>query len=130
MTLLHICDYGSGNIHNVERALTRAGAQVLRCGSPAELAGARALVIPGVGAFGDCITALRAKGFTSLLEPGDGYVGGETFFSNLDDPPPAPLVFVDERETQQIQQATKEQTDAFKKAFSVCLESKKYMVKY
>jgi hypothetical protein len=33
-------------------------------------------------------------------------------------------------QTQQIQQATKEQTDAFKKAFSVCLESKKYMVKF
>jgi len=33
-------------------------------------------------------------------------------------------------QTQQIQQVTKEQTDAFKKAFSVCLESKKYMVKY
>ena len=35
-----------------------------------------------------------------------------------------------EAQTQQIQAATKEQTDAFKKAFSVCLEAKKYMVKY
>ena len=49
-------------------------------------------------------SALRAKGFTSLLEPGEGYVGGEAFFANLDDPAP-PLVVVDERETQQIQQS-------------------------
>lgn len=63
MTLLHICDYGSGNIHNVERALVRAGAQVQRCATGGELAGARAVVLPGVGAFGDCVAALRAKGF-------------------------------------------------------------------
>ena len=33
-------------------------------------------------------------------------------------------------QTQQIQAATQQQLDAFKKAFSVCLESKKYMVKF
>ncbi len=63
MTLLHICDYGSGNIHNVERALARAGAEVRRCAHGGELAGAKAVVIPGVGAFGDCVDALRSKGF-------------------------------------------------------------------
>lgn len=35
-----------------------------------------------------------------------------------------------EAQTQQVQQATAQQMDAFKKAFSVCLEAKKYMVKY
>ncbi len=68
MTLLHICDYGSGNIHNVERALVRAGAQVLRCESAQDMVGARAVVIPGVGAFGDCIAALRAKGFEEPIK--------------------------------------------------------------
>lgn len=67
MTLLHLCDYGSGNIHNVERALVRAGAQLRRCESGAELEGARAVVIPGVGAFGDCMAALRAKGFEAPI---------------------------------------------------------------
>src|SRR5262245_22557763 len=33
-------------------------------------------------------------------------------------------------QTQQVQAATAQQMDAFKKAFSVCLEAKKYMVKY
>jgi imidazole glycerol-phosphate synthase subunit HisH len=68
MTLLHICDYGSGNIHNVERALVRAGARVKRCDTGDELMGAQAVVIPGVGAFGDCINALRAKGFEDPIK--------------------------------------------------------------
>jgi hypothetical protein len=35
-----------------------------------------------------------------------------------------------EQQSQQAQQATAEQIDNFKKAFSVCLEAKKYMVKF
>ena len=35
-----------------------------------------------------------------------------------------------EQQSQQAQQATAEQIENFKKAFSVCLEAKKYMVKY
>jgi imidazole glycerol-phosphate synthase subunit HisH len=68
MTLLHLCDYGAGNIHNVERGLLRAGAQVQRCTDGSQLAGAQVVVIPGVGAFGDCIDALRAKGFEAPLK--------------------------------------------------------------
>jgi glutamine amidotransferase len=63
MTTLHLCDYGSGNVYNVERALGRAGAVVVRCTRPEELRDAAAVVIPGVGAFGDCIAALRERGF-------------------------------------------------------------------
>ena len=79
MTLLHTCDYGFGNIHNVERALIRAGAEVRRCVSPDELDGAKGVVIPGVGAFGDCISALRARGFErpikELAESGTWILG-------------------------------------------------------
>jgi hypothetical protein len=35
-----------------------------------------------------------------------------------------------EQQSQAVQQASQEQIDAFKKAFSVCLEAKKYMVKF
>lgn len=68
MTMLHICDYGSGNIHNVERALVRVGAEVRRCTSAEELDGARAIVIPGVGASGDCISALRERGLEDPIK--------------------------------------------------------------
>ena len=68
MTMLHLCDYGSGNIHNVERALVRSGAEVRRCTSAEDLVDARVLVIPGVGAFGDCMSALRARGFEDPIK--------------------------------------------------------------
>lgn len=68
MVTLHLCDYGSGNVHNVERALTRVGAHVIRCTTPEELVGAKAVVIPGVGAFGECIASLRAKGFEQPIQ--------------------------------------------------------------
>jgi imidazole glycerol-phosphate synthase subunit HisH len=63
MTRIHLCDYGIGNIHNVQRALSHAGGEVVMCTTPQALDGATALVIPGVGAFGDCITRFRAAGF-------------------------------------------------------------------
>jgi glutamine amidotransferase len=68
MTLLHLCDYGSGNIHNVERALLRAGAKLKRCTTGEQIESASVVVIPGVGAFGDCMNALRAKGFESPIK--------------------------------------------------------------
>ena len=58
-----VCDYGSGNLHSVTRALAHVGADVRVAETPAALAGADAIVIPGVGHFGQCVRALRAGGF-------------------------------------------------------------------
>jgi len=63
MTTVHVCDYGSGNILSVERALEKVGARVVRCTDPAGLTGVRGLIIPGVGAFGDCMRGVRERGF-------------------------------------------------------------------
>jgi glutamine amidotransferase len=63
MTRIHICDYGSGNILSVERALEKVGAEVVRCTSPDQLTDVRGLIIPGVGAFGDCMRGVRERGF-------------------------------------------------------------------
>ena len=60
---VHICDYGSGNILSVERALEKVGAEVVRCTSPDQLTDVRGLIIPGVGAFGDCMRGVRERGF-------------------------------------------------------------------
>jgi len=62
-----VCDYGSGNLHSVSRALERVGAQVRVAEEPAGLADADAIVIPGVGHFGQCVRALRAAGFERPL---------------------------------------------------------------
>lgn len=53
-----ILDYGVGNLHSVRKALENAGASVRVEGDPSRLAAADALVLPGVGAFGDAARKL------------------------------------------------------------------------
>jgi imidazole glycerol-phosphate synthase subunit HisH len=64
--MLALIDYGSGNIHSVINALRRENAEVELTGDPARLAEADAVVLPGVGAFGDCVRGLQSRG---LWEP-------------------------------------------------------------
>ncbi|MFM7100063.1 MAG: imidazole glycerol phosphate synthase subunit HisH [Verrucomicrobiota bacterium] len=56
--MLALLDYDSGNIRSVEKALRQVGAEVVRTRSPAGLDRAAGLVLPGVGAFDDCLQAL------------------------------------------------------------------------
>ncbi|MEU1546528.1 imidazole glycerol phosphate synthase subunit HisH [Nocardia sp. NPDC005745] len=55
-----LLDYGSGNLHSAERALTRAGARVDVTADPQAVLAADGLVVPGVGAFAACMAGLRA----------------------------------------------------------------------
>ncbi len=57
-----LVDYGAGNLPSVERALRKAGAVTERCAGPAGLAGADAIVLPGVGHFAALATALDDRG--------------------------------------------------------------------
>ncbi|HEX6538083.1 MAG TPA: imidazole glycerol phosphate synthase subunit HisH [Candidatus Dormibacteraeota bacterium] len=57
-----VCDYGVGNLHSVERALVRAGAEPVISGVPAELESCDGLVLPGVGAFVAAAEQLRRTG--------------------------------------------------------------------
>ena len=79
MTKIHICDYGSGNILSVERALEKVGAEVVRCTSPDQLQDVKGLIIPGVGAFADCMRGVRERGFErpihQLVEQGKWVLG-------------------------------------------------------
>src|SRR5947207_13919981 len=54
-------DYGSGNLRSVYKALLKVGAEVRVVREPKELEGARAAVLPGVGAFDDCIQAMNQQ---------------------------------------------------------------------
>jgi imidazole glycerol-phosphate synthase subunit HisH len=56
-----VLDYGMGNLHSVSRAIARVGGRAEVTREPTEVAGADALVIPGVGAFGACIRALAER---------------------------------------------------------------------
>ena len=63
---LAIIDYGSGNLRSAEKALqrvSREGAtehEILVTSDPERVAAAERIVLPGVGAFGDCMGGLSA----------------------------------------------------------------------
>jgi imidazole glycerol-phosphate synthase subunit HisH len=61
-----IADYGVGNLLSVARAIERCGASPEITGRPENILLADRLVLPGVGAFGDCMEAFLARG---LKEP-------------------------------------------------------------
>ena len=61
-----VLDYGSGNLHSVSRALAHVGADVRVVDRPDDVAG-DAVLIPGVGHFGQCARALRDAGFETPI---------------------------------------------------------------
>jgi glutamine amidotransferase len=63
--MIALLDYGSGNLRSVHKALLKVGADVRIARRPEEMADARGVVLPGVGAFDDCIHALEKQ---ALLE--------------------------------------------------------------
>jgi len=58
--VLTIIDYGVGNLRSVYMAFKRLGVEARVTADPAEVRAARALVLPGVGAFGDAMESLQA----------------------------------------------------------------------
>lgn len=62
--MIALIDYGAGNLRSVHKALLFVGAEVQRVTRPEELDAARAVVLPGVGAFDDCLNALRRQELT------------------------------------------------------------------
>ena len=59
--MLALIDYGSGNLRSVQKALIQVGADVSVITRPEGLKEAHAAVLPGVGAFDDCISALQRQ---------------------------------------------------------------------
>jgi len=70
--LVGVVDYGSGNLRSVGKALEASGAGTELISNPERLEGVDAVVVPGVGAFGDCASNLRATG---LWEPLREWIG-------------------------------------------------------
>jgi glutamine amidotransferase len=62
MTKIIIIDYGVGNFRNVQKAFQAIGAEAEISDSVEAIRQADALVLPGVGAFGDAIDNLRGRG--------------------------------------------------------------------
>jgi glutamine amidotransferase len=66
-----VVDYGMGNVLSVCRAFENQGASVVLTGQADGIASAERLVLPGVGAFGDCMKTLEER---ELVEPILGFV--------------------------------------------------------
>jgi len=66
--MIAIIDYGAGNLRSVRNTLTHLGADVVTASTPDQLDGASKIVLPGVGAFGAGINALRAAGFEAPIK--------------------------------------------------------------
>ncbi|QDQ25719.1 imidazole glycerol phosphate synthase subunit HisH [Chitinimonas arctica] len=62
-----LLDYGMGNLLNVARAFEHCGADVTITEDASLALAAERLVVPGVGAFRDCISELASRGFDEVI---------------------------------------------------------------
>ncbi|WP_457623924.1 imidazole glycerol phosphate synthase subunit HisH [Persephonella sp.] len=64
--MITVVDYGMGNLRSVSKALEKVGLDVRVSANPEDVKNAKAIVVPGVGAFGDAMHNLERLG---LLQP-------------------------------------------------------------
>lgn len=65
--MLALIDYGVGNLYSVAKALAYVGGDVQITSAAADIERADKLILPGVGAFGDCMTNLAATGLIPTI---------------------------------------------------------------
>jgi glutamine amidotransferase len=65
--MIGIVDYGMGNLMSVYNAFDYLGTDVVICKKPEDLESVDRIVIPGVGAFKDCIAKLHSENFVNEL---------------------------------------------------------------
>lgn len=66
--MIAVIDYGMGNIRSVSKALEAVGAQIKITQTAEDIKNARALVLPGVGAFRDCMANLSELGILQTIK--------------------------------------------------------------
>lgn len=75
--MLHIVDYGMGNLRSVQKAFEHLGVSAEITTNPRDLATADKVILPGVGAFRDAIAELKRLDFVSALK--DHVASGKPF---------------------------------------------------
>ena len=63
-----LIDAGTGNLRSVQKALESVGANVLRTDDPRKVLLGEKIILPGVGAFGDFMSGLRARELASVIK--------------------------------------------------------------
>jgi glutamine amidotransferase len=67
MSSVAIIDYGIGNLRSVEKAFSVVGVDAVITGDRERLLAAERLVLPGVGAFGTCMSEFERHGLKELV---------------------------------------------------------------
>lgn len=77
--MIAIIDYGMGNLFSVEKAFAKLGAEVIVTSDPEVILSADKVVLPGVGAFGDCMKNLAEYNMIdvihTVIERGTPFMG-------------------------------------------------------
>ncbi len=66
--MIAIIDYGAGNLHSVKNALDFIGAESVISSDAQTILNADAVILPGVGAFGDCMASLEKMNLTETVK--------------------------------------------------------------
>lgn len=66
--MIGIIDYGAGNLKSVQNALTSLNAKHMLCIRQEDFAACDRLILPGVGAFGDCMEQLNKRGLSAPIK--------------------------------------------------------------
>lgn len=66
--MIALIDYGIGNLRSVQKALEHVGADVQLTEDPRVIRAAEKVVLPGVGAFGDGMKGLHARGLAEVVK--------------------------------------------------------------
>lgn len=66
--MITIIDYGSGNLRSVSKALDHLGVRNEVTTDPGRVERAERVLLPGVGAFGACVDAVREQGFEEAIQ--------------------------------------------------------------
>lgn len=75
--MLHIIDYGMGNLRSVQKAFEHLGVEAVVTTNPSDLTTASHVILPGVGAFRDAIAELRRLDFVPAIR--DAVASGKPF---------------------------------------------------
>ncbi|MBP3755483.1 MAG: imidazole glycerol phosphate synthase subunit HisH [Lachnospiraceae bacterium] len=66
--MIAVVDYDAGNVKSVEKAIEKLGAEHILTSDPEKIRNADAVILPGVGNFGDCVSKLNERGLDSALK--------------------------------------------------------------
>lgn len=96
--MIAIIDYGAGNLRSVSNALEHMNVPHLISSDPGEIAAAKGVILPGVGAFGQAMNEIRGRGMTEAIisaarsgRPFLGIcVGMQLFFQESEENPGVP----------------------------------------